>query len=77
MTWNKDCQETEFLHYKSMILVVYHIVNDLYGWHVECKDKRRRRMKIESGQDFGSEQCKKLAFDCADQWKNKKISRFE
>lgn len=70
MKWNLDSQGTEFLPKGRVILVVYHVANDLYGWHVEGKDTYGRRMKLESGQDFGREQCKKLAEDCADQWKN-------
>lgn len=41
-SWNIDSQGSEFLPYQDMILVIYHVVNDWYNWHVEGKVNGRR-----------------------------------
>ena len=63
MVWNKDSEGTEFMEMKGMTMVVYHIVNVLYGWHITVPYEEGRRHCLEKGQDFGRENCKNICLD--------------
>lgn len=66
--WRIDSEGTEYLGYQNMILVVYHVVNDLFNWHVEGK-VNGRRVCWGHGSSFGKDTAKKDAKIFADEFK--------